>query len=62
MNILGRMCMNLKINAYNLETDIVCCNELQFLLSSLRSRQNMNILGRVCMHAYNLELQFLLSR
>ena len=33
--------------------------ELQFLLSRLRSRQNMNILSRVCMnlkiHAYNLE-------
>ena len=53
VNILGRVCMNLKIHAYNLES------ELQILLSRLRSRQNLNILVRVFMnlkiHAYNLE-------
>ena len=48
-----------RIHAYNLETVIVRCSEAKFLLSRLRSRQNMNILSRVCMnlkiHAYNLE-------
>ena len=42
----SKVSRNLKIHA-----------ELQFLLLRLRSRQNMNILGRVCMnlkiHAYN---------
>ena len=49
--------MNLKIHAYNLVT--VSITELQYLLSRLISRQNMNILSRVCMnlkiHSYNLE-------
>ena len=43
MNILSRVCMNLKIHAYNLEKLLYAATELQFLLLRLRSRQNINI-------------------
>ena len=35
MNILGRVCMNLKIHAYNLETDIERCNGATFFVIAL---------------------------
>ena len=36
MNILGRVCMNLKIHAYNLETDIVRCNGATIFVIELK--------------------------
>ena len=36
MNILGRVCMNLKIHAYNLETDIVRFNRATIFVIALK--------------------------
>ena len=50
MNILDRVCINLKMHAYNLETDVVLCNGATIFANFL-SKQSM----KLKIHAYNLE-------